>query len=166
MARAGRKRKPNVKRHPGGQAVRDTVIEMTPEHLQIRVAAVGASNIKAFDGTLLHCMKLRGEISAIQCEAGKRFDSIVKRYKALLCVPPEGNGHSSHREGIDDPEEFNQVREAYNRAFEAIGGRMEKRAVRKAIRDEHIQDLVCLRSGLDGLAQHYGLSVDGRWKSA
>ena len=156
MARTGRKRK-QTPRQPNGQPVRYRV-EMTPEYRDRCARVVGLDNVKVWDKSILHALMLTKQITAEEREAGRKFGALVSRYRALLTVPRDTVGHPSGREGVDDPEEFEKVRKAYNAAFVAIGGNAERRLVRAVLLDEVIHDVVCLRRGLCNLALHFGLT--------
>lgn len=176
MARAGRKRKDRL-------AVAEPAQAATPERMAQRVAIVGTSTVRdqdknlrpawqAWDGTLLEALFYRGWISAEGLTAGRRFDALCKRYRAMLLVPKQMFEPSEHQVAMEPDEEakrFQRTRRDYDDALAAIG-RIPSRRIVSDVLAAHICDVglyerFCVRYGgcqpmvqeaFENLARHYG----------
>lgn len=114
--------------------------------------------IKAFDGSLLHAWLFTNRIGRNEYEAGRKFDALAKRYRALICAPNPDEGPGVKRApGIDDPEAFAKVKDKYEAAFEALNGRNNQRAVADLLRNAEPRVFAHARAGLNLLARHWGL---------
>lgn len=113
-------------------------------------------------------LMLNGRITPAQYEAGTRYRDIVIQMRRTYDAPsPDPRAIDWHRLGgmAPDmpPERSAAIREAYNRAFEALGtaGNKALRAVNAhAVFDSRVRDLAImplLTAGLDALIRHYGV---------
>lgn len=143
MARAGRKRRDRL-------AVREPVMQATPERMAQRIAIVGGRTVddlergrraawEAWDGTLLEALFHREWIDAAGLTAGRRFDALCKRYRALLLVPKQ-IFEPREAEPIFDPEReaeiFHETRDQYEAATAAIGDMRSRRIVADVLRGD------------------------------
>ena len=140
MARAGRKRKDRL------APKRDARIEATPERVTQRMAIVGTLIVsrstgsapawQSWDGTLLDALLCRRWLTEAQANAGNRFESLCKRYRAMLTVPKQIFEPSEGAALIDpdkEAERFHATRREYDDAIAAIGSMHHRRAVRDVL---------------------------------
>lgn len=166
--KAGRKRN-LVPREKNGRARREkgidpnAIAQLMP-HRRLVPANV-AHDPKA--ECILGRLCLNGWINEAQYQAGVKYREIVGRYRAVIDAPrgevsmsgvivgPWGGG------GILTDDEAKRRRDDYNGSFEAMmefAGYRQARDVAHVIHDRPQFTLRMVKSGLDALAAHYGLT--------
>lgn len=138
---------------------RDTAsLELHTDDIQVAKQRLSmVPRVRAHDGSLLHAWFFKGKIHREEYEAGKKFDSLAKRYRGMICAPNPDEGPGARKmPAPDDPEAFQKVRTAYDAAFEAMGSRNAQRAVANLLRNEACS-FDYARDGLKRLAIHWGL---------
>lgn len=180
MGRSGRKRKAG-KRHPSGELVRqdkrpDDRVRAGRQPHRRRLGDLDRLSERAESPlgqlSLMRDRQDKAVISENQYQAGEHYAVLVGQYRSVIGSPRStaGSGRSLDCDAAHCLViryralcacEERRIR--YQRAFEALAtiGRRELMAVnRVAIHGEAIapQDLVYLKSGLDGLARHFGLT--------
>lgn len=169
--RAGRCRKANALRHPGGQLVRG---DEDARHVALaqphrRGWGVGRDKWgKVTDKRLdqraespLGRLCLAGRITRREYDAGRRFATIVARYRAVISAPdPLGQRIGGSGIPISDGE-ARERKEAYDEMFRALAdaGHKSQRAVSRAcVYGEAAEDMDALRRGLSTLVEFFFLT--------
>jgi hypothetical protein len=107
---------------------------------------------------MLHQWFLTQKIERQEYDAGRKFDSVAKRYRSLICAPnPDAGDHTRRTPSIDDPEAFAKARDAYEDAYYAMGSRLAQRAVADLLRNTTPRNSEHARDGLKRLAVHWGM---------
>lgn len=175
MARPGRKRKSNVKRHPNGRinqrAAREAHVDERRDNIEARRRVFGLSEDQAKampEGTELGRLATLGLISRRQYEAGSMYRQIVQRRDWAMGLPKIGSGSDLERVDGAPGSDVSQVDLAkYKRAMARWDvcrlaldrARLEQRNVvgivdalvlRDLRRDHH---LIALRVGLNRIAE-------------
>jgi|GEM_PF-1115064 len=123
-----------------------------------RARCVGEAYIRAWDGSLLHAWFLRNDIERHQYEAGKKWSSLIQRYRSMICAPNPNQGPGTRRPSREvDPEEFEKVTRAYQSAYECMDNK-QHRAVNQLLHDNvEVRMVKLAERGLSLLARHWGL---------
>lgn len=159
-------------RHPNGRLVwrPPEPAGPTPEILARRAELVGQDHAKDPDAEwLIGRMRLNGQITASECEAGRRYRDTARRLERMMAAAFDGPRHykafdprpgKQGRPEVDD-DDLRRTREQHDAAFEALtlAGWHARRAVANAVRDEPVA-LEALKVGLEALRAFYRLPPD------
>ncbi len=174
VARKGRKRKMRA-RHPGGQLIDEDRISPSAIAAQMPHRAWLPKEVRLDQRaeSPLGRLALTGRISRGQYLAGRRYASIVAKYKIIIDAPGSPKsiaGIMEPRSGSGGllPDSIARARkQAYDAAFEALGnaGQKAQRAVaRIAVNDQpcSVEDVGPLKDGLAELERYFGRIDHGK----
>ncbi len=165
MTRPGRKRKSGA-RHPSGDLVRHRT---TPR--EVAAAMPHRRTVPAEDRhdhraeSELGRMAMRGQVTATQFDAGRRFQAITAAYHAVIGAPAwlgatTGKAYQCRAEAICDPCECKRRQDQ----CEAAVRQLQRHLALHAVMQVAVHDQSCprgwsdsLRLGLDVLARHFGM---------
>lgn len=176
LARAGRPRKENVERYPGGQikhAETERDVMSVAIEARKRIHGIDTDGKDAHAGYTLGRIFIDGQISKEQLEAGNEFAQDMARYYSLVGLPfPSARAQSlfsvKGHEGDISQSQADRARRASNRMMELIGLLMQVQdgpQVRQTVMNVCVMDLdhlrnmpqqqmLYLRRGLQRLHEH------------
>lgn len=166
MVRAGRKRKTGRRLSNGHLVERPADYRILAAAQPHRAWLPESKRMDERADSILGCLNLIGKLTDEQAEAGRRYAVAVGRYRATIEGPSATSGSGRAYAcnplcdyGPDDCE-CHQRRKRYNDLYEALAGAGRKPML--AVNSVAIQgkqgDLYALRSGLDALVRHLGLT--------